>query len=245
MGKIVAYIAAFWGIKRTEKESETQKENGENHSFSVSQDIGSFKDSSCLEIQRGGEKVKTKEEKPNKQNLLVSVFGMMMNPAGTVKAAVEGTNWLFSIAISAVAFGLFFLQTGLDLYKTGQKGMDFVIMSGAMGLAYGAIVIPIISAMAWVILKMAKSDKDIKWTISSFCLSYSGALVYGIVGICFSFFMDWKTAVAFGVTGVLWAVGPMVATAREMTNRNNYASVFVATLYASLVLVSWSYFGRI
>ena len=144
-----------------------------------------------------------------------------------------------------MAFALFFLQTGLDLYKTGQKGFSFVVFSGISGALYGVIFIPLIGALVWGILKLAKTDKDMKWSISSFCLSYSGAMVYGILGIVFSIVFAWKTSVAFGVTGVLWATGPMIFAIREMTDGKNKMSIPIATIVGAVVLLSWSLFGQI
>src|SRR5690606_8065461 len=129
--------------------------------------------------------------------------GMMINPAGALSGALSN-KWYLSVAVSALAFGLFFIQTGLDLYKTGQKDMSFVLFSVGTGIVYGLLVIPLLAAVIWIILKAVKTDKNLMETISSFCLSYSGALVYGVLGIIFSLALDWKTSVAFGVTGVLW-----------------------------------------
>ncbi len=179
-----------------------------------------------------------------KQSLFRTVFGMMINPAGTLKNALL-TKWYFAIAISALAFGLFFGQTGLDLYKTGQKGLDFVLISGIAGIAYGLLVIPLIGFLIWTVLKLSKADRKMKETISSFCLSYSGALVYGVMGIFFSLALGWKTSIAFGVTGVLWAIGPMMIAIRELTGGKNALSVPIATVVGGIVLISWSVFGNL
>ena len=174
-----------------------------------------------------------------------TIISMMISPAAALKSAVSGFPWFLSLAVSGLAFGLFFLQTGLDLYKTGQKGFGFVVLSGFSGVLYGVVFIPLVGALVWIILKLAKNDKDIKWSVSSFCLSYSGALVYGILGLIFSIVFAWKTSVAFGVTGVLWATGPMILAIREMTEGNNKISIPIATVVGAVVLLSWSLFGQI
>lgn len=179
-----------------------------------------------------------------KQSLFRTVFGMMINPAGTLKNALS-TRWYFSAAVSALAFGLFFGQTGLDLYKTGQKGWDFVMVSGVAGIGYGLVAIPLLAVVIWVILKAAKTDKSLLQAVSSFCLSYSGALIYGIAGIIFSLALGWKTSVAFGVTGVLWAIGPMMITIRELTGGKNALSIPIATAVGVFVLLSWSILGNL
>jgi hypothetical protein len=169
---------------------------------------------------------------------------MMINPAGALKGALS-SRWYLGLAVSALAFGLFFIQTGLDLYKTGQKEWSFVLLSAGTGVAYGLVVIPLIASVMWVMLKAAKTDKSLLQAISAFCLSYSGALIYGILGLVFSLALGWKTAVAFGVTGVLWAIGPMMFTIRELTGGKNALGVPLATLVGAMVLISWSVFGSL
>ena len=55
----------------------------------------------------------------------------------------------------------------------------------------------------------------------------------------------WKTSVAFGVTGVLWAIGPMMITIRELTGGKNSLSVPIAAIVSAVVLISWSAFGNL
>ncbi|NMA93659.1 MAG: hypothetical protein GX975_03250 [Clostridiales bacterium] len=179
-----------------------------------------------------------------KPSFMRTIFGMMMNPAAALEGALS-SRWYLGPLVSALAFGLFFIQTGLDLYKTGQKEVNFVLFSAGVGLAYGLVVIPIIGAILWVILKAVKTDKNLPQTVSAFCLSYSGALIYGVLGLIFSLALGWKTSVAFGVSGVLWAIGPMIVTIRDLTGGKNALSVPLATLVGALVLISWSFFGNL
>ncbi|NLO09951.1 MAG: hypothetical protein GX129_08830 [Clostridiales bacterium] len=179
-----------------------------------------------------------------KPSLIRTIFGMMINPAGALRGALSG-KWYLAVAVSALAFGLFFAQTGLDLYKTGQKDWTFILLSVVTGIAYGLVVIPLIAVIIWIILKAAKTDKSLLQAISAFCLSYSGALIYGILGLIFSLAMGWKTSIAFGATGVLWAIGPMMFTIRELTGGKNALSVPLATLVSATVLFSWSLFGNL
>ncbi|KJS21673.1 MAG: hypothetical protein VR72_09250 [Clostridiaceae bacterium BRH_c20a] len=183
--------------------------------------------------------------KKTKTPIFRTIISMMISPATALKSAVAGIPWFFSLGVSALAFAFFFMQTGLDLYKTGQKGLQFVMLSAGAGIVYGITVIPLLGAIIWVILKLTKSDKSIGWAISSFCLSYSGALIYGICGILFSFVFGWKTSIAFGVTGVLWATGPIIMSIREMTGGKSTLSIPLATIAGAVVLFTWSFFGKI
>jgi len=173
------------------------------------------------------------------------ILGMMLSPASVLKSAVAEMPWGFALAVSSAAFCLFFLQTGLDLYKTGQKEIGFVILSAAAGAAYGLIFIPFAGVVVWAMLKLARSQKELKWVVSSFCLSYSGALVYGITGILFSLAFAWRTSVAFGAAGVLWAAGPMIVAIRATTDGKNALSIPIATAVCGVVLLSWSMFGQL
>lgn len=173
-----------------------------------------------------------------------TVVGMMISPGNALKSAIKDTPFYFSIIISAVAFALFFLQTGLDMYRTGQQGLSFVYLVALVGVVFGAVVVPILATVVWLIAKMFGCDKTIQWTISAFCLSYCGALVYCILGIIVAVFYKWRTAIAFGVSGVLWAIGPMIAIIREMIGGKIFVCIFLSSAIGSLVLYAWSFIGK-
>ena len=173
------------------------------------------------------------------------IFGMMINPASVLKSLISKTKWQFSLIVSGLAFSLFFLQTGIDLFRTGQKTFSNILILSGAGLIYGVLCIPLISSLMWLILKAGKSDKNLVQTIAVFCMSYSGSLIYGIIGLGFSLAMGWKTAVAFGVTGVLWAIGPMIISVRELTGGKNSLSIPIATLFSLVVLFSWAFIGNL
>lgn len=180
----------------------------------------------------------------SRQPIFKTLIGMMINPASAVKGALE-SRWYISIGVSALAFALFFFQTGFDLYKTGQKDFIFVLLFTGGGLLYGALFIPLLAFIFWGIIKIAKRDMTLTQTVSAFCLCYSGALIYGLFGLIFSILLGWKTAVVFGVTGVIWATGPMIHTIHRMTGGKSGLSVFLSTLAGVIILISWSLFGRI
>lgn len=180
----------------------------------------------------------------NKIGRIRNLFGMMINPARVLKSVLADTKWFYSIFISAAAFGLFFSQTGIDLYRTGQKDFLFVLFMLMIGLAYGAIIVPIIALLVWLVLKISKVQMTIGQSISVICLSYSGALIYGLSGLVFSMVLGWNTALIFGVTGVLWAMGPMMYTIRQVSNGKRSLSIVVSTVVGIAVLVSWIFIER-
>jgi hypothetical protein len=170
---------------------------------------------------------------------LGNLFGMMINPARVLKSVLADTKWYLSLIVSGLAFALFFLQTGLDLYRTGEKGFVYVILMLGIGLIYGAIIIPLISIIIWLILKISKVDLTLTQGISIICLSYSAALIYGICGLLFSIFLGWNTAISFGVTGVLWALGPMMYSIRKVSKGKSALSITISTVVGIVVLLSW------
>ncbi len=176
---------------------------------------------------------------------LGSIFKMMMRPMEMVNGKIDSIPWMFSLLVSGTAFALFFLLTGLDLMKTGQKGILFVLASVIAGVVYGVLVIPLFGAFGWLVMKVFKTDKTLTWTIRSICMSYGSALIYGLVGLVFSIFFSWKVSIAFGLTGVLWAIGPMFYTFRKMSRENMAISLILSTVIGAAVIYSWSFFGSI
>lgn len=172
------------------------------------------------------------------------LISMMLSPGTVLKKAVSGLPFQFSLIVSGSAFLLFFLQTGMDLYKTGRQTILFVILTALTGVAFGIIAVPSVSILIWGITKSFGCKKGIKWTVSAFCLCYSGALIYCILGMIASLVLGWRTSVAFGITGVLWALGPMNSIIREMVGGKIYLCVILSAATGALVLFCWSFIGR-
>ena len=172
-----------------------------------------------------------------------SALTMMFNPALVLKNTLGGVAPQFALAVSGVAFALFFLQTGLDLGRTGSASLPQIAILAALGAVYGSVGIAVLSVAAWVLSLPFRSKRSIGWTLRAFALGYSPALVYALVGIGFNVVLGWNTAVIFGVTGVLWAMGPMLATLKEMTGGRTGPSVVLATICGGLVLFGWSLLG--
>jgi hypothetical protein len=169
---------------------------------------------------------------------------MMINPGAVLKKTVAGIPWPFSLAISALAFMLFFMQTGLDLMRIGLKGIGFVVQLSVEGLLFGSLGIALLAMIAWVITRLFKGNKSLGWALSAFGLGYCSTLIFTILGMLFSLLLHWNTSVAFGVSGVLWATGPMIASIREMSRDNTALSVIVATICSGLLLLGWALLGN-
>ena len=177
-------------------------------------------------------------------NPVRAALAMMINPAAVLQKRVGGIPWPFSLSISALAFTLFFMQTGLDLLRIGQKGIGFVVLLSVEGFLFGSLGIALLAVLAWSITRLFKGARPIGWAISAFGLGYCSTLIFTILGMFFSLVLHWNTSVAFGVSGVLWATGPMIASIRQMSRENTALSVIVATLCSGLLLIGWALLGN-
>jgi hypothetical protein len=177
-------------------------------------------------------------------NPLRAAFTMMINPNVVLKKMVAGIPWPFSLVISGLAFMLFFMQTGLDLMRIGLKGISFVVLLSVEGLLFGSLGIALLALIAWVITRLFKGDRPLGWAVSAFGLGYCSTLIFTVLGLFFSLVLHWNTSVAFGVSGVLWATGPMIASIKEMSRDNTAISVIVATICSGLLLLGWALLGN-
>ena len=173
-----------------------------------------------------------------------TALAMMLNPGAVLKTAVAGVAWPFSLSISAMAFMLFFVQTGLDLTRIGQKSVWFVVLLAVEGFLFGTVGIALLATIAWGITKLFKGNKPLGWAVSAFGLGYCSTLIFTVLGMVFSLIFQWNTSVAFGVSGVLWAIGPMIASIKEMSRGNTALSVTVATICSGLLLLGWALLGN-
>jgi hypothetical protein len=176
---------------------------------------------------------------------------IFVNPGGALKGALAEIPIPLALGVSGTAFGLFFLQTGLDLLRVGQPTLPRLAMTGnagvvglcLLGIAYGTAGVAVLGAIAWVATRPLGATLALEATVRAFALGYCPALVYALFGIVMNVAFGWNTALAFGVTGVLWALGPMIATLREMLGGQTWPSVILATLLGGLTLFGWAYLG--
>lgn len=174
-----------------------------------------------------------------------TALNMMINPGQVVKEQMTRVPWPFSLAVSGLAFTLFFLQTGLDMFRANQISQTMVILISGIGFVYGTLGIVLIAALAWGLCQGSQSDRSLTWTISSFALGYSATFIYALSGLVFSLAFGWKTAVAFGITGVLWALRPNIFTIRALSGERTGFSVALATVCGALLLFGWALLGRL
>lgn len=173
-----------------------------------------------------------------------TALNMIMNPGEIVKNQMIKIPWPYSLTISGLSFMLFFLQTGLDLLRSGQATTGIVILMAMLGLLYGTAGIALLAVMVWALSQAEKQGLNMEWAISTFALGYSATFVYALSGLIFSLAFGWKTAVAFGVTGVLWALRPTMFTIKQMSGDRVAFSIAMTTLCGAILLMGWALLGK-
>lgn len=173
-----------------------------------------------------------------------TALNMIVNPGEVVKQQMGKVPWPYSLLVSGLSFTLFFLQTGLDLLRSGQIEPAGVVLITLLGLLYGTVGVALIAVMVWALAQAGERNITLDWAVSAFALGYSATLVYALTGLIFSLALGWKTAVAFGVTGVLWALRPTLFTIKQMSGDRVAFSIALTTLCGAILLVGWSLLGK-
>ena len=163
----------------------------------------------------------------------------MANPGQRVTQAVANASWPLALGVSGAAFAIFFLQTGLDRLHYGHATLGRALALAGLGALYGTVGILAIGLVAWGIARLMGVNLARGQVIRSLALSYAATLVYVVVGLLFNVFLRWNTAVAFGATGVLWALGPMIAAFRSMMDGKLEGAILLATVCGGLTLLGW------
>lgn len=175
--------------------------------------------------------------RPSALRLVLSTF---TNPRAVFQEHLSAVPAPVCLLISGLAFALFYLQTGLDVGRKSPTGMAYALALAALGLAVGTVGIGLLALVAWLFARPCGRGQSLGWAVRAFGLSYSPALIYAGLGVAANLLLHWNTSLAFGVTGVLWALGPMLVAIREMTGQRTGLSVMIATICGALMLVGWA-----
>lgn len=169
----------------------------------------------------------------------LSTLLMMASPGQLMAQRLSHVSCPFALALSGTAFTLLFLQTGLDLVRAGRADMARAAALTITGAVYGTLGVVAIGLVAWALSRLLGSKHRWAWLIRALALGYATTLVYTSVGLLFNVFFKWNTSVAFGVTGVLWALGPMTVVFRNVMDGQVEGSIVLATVCGGLTLLGW------
>ena len=170
-------------------------------------------------------------------------FGMITSPAQTISRQLQGLHWGFALAVSGIAFVLLFLQTGLDLQRAGKIDNTEVLYTALKGLAMGTAGMLVIAAVIWAGSKLWGHTGSIADAVRITGLAFCATLLYSLCGLIINLTLQWNTAVAFGVTGLLWALNPVSAAVKQFTNEKTVPAIVLTTLCGVLLLAGWAYLG--
>jgi hypothetical protein len=167
----------------------------------------------------------------------------MVNPGLGLQKRAAGASWLVVFAVSGSAFALFMLQAGLDRLRAGASEATTVAFLVLLGILFGTVGVTAVALIDWLALKLFRSDATPGAVVRACALSYSPTLVYVALGLAANLLLGWRTAVAFGVTGVLWSLGPLTNALQSMAGGRLGVSLILATLSGLAVLAGWAWLG--
>ena len=170
-------------------------------------------------------------------------FGMISSPAQTISRHLQGLHWGIALGVSGLAFGILFLQTGLDLQRAGKiENIDILYIS-LKGMAMGTAGVMVLAALIWVGAKLLGYTNSITDALRVLGLAFCPTLMYSMFGLLMNLGWLWNTAVAFGVTGLLWALSPVSAAVKQFTNEKTVPAIVLTTFCGALLLAGWAYLG--
>jgi len=79
--------------------------------------------------------------------------------------------------------------------------------------------------------------------IRAFGVAHAIPLIYAVCGMVLNVALGWNTSLACGVTGLLWALGPLMASLRELSGGKSWLAVTLSTLTGGLLLFAWASLG--
>ena len=167
------------------------------------------------------------------------IFGVAVDPGSLVRSRFADTSFVMALPVSGIAFMLFFLQTGIDRARDGMLDTRGVVVLSIAGLIYGTVGIGLTGVVGWIGARLMGGAGELREAIRAFALAYSATLIYAAMGLMFNLFFGWNTAVAFGVTGVLWALAPMISVLKGMVGGRGWPATVLATVCGLMVLAGW------
>lgn len=177
---------------------------------------------------------------PLQMPLWRSLASVMLDPGGAVRRGLGDVGPVRALAVPGMAFTLFFLQSGLDRVRGGTIDGAGALLLTLAGLGFGTLGVAMVALVAWGAVRALGGIITLAEALTAFALCYAPTLVYTLLGIGCNLAFGWNTALAFGVTGMLWALGPMTGAVRAMLGGRLWPALAVSTLCGVLILYGWS-----
>ncbi len=174
------------------------------------------------------------------------VCATMAAPGEILRSHAGALPAPLALGVSACAFGLFFAQTGIDLHRGQPWDAPALAALGVLaagGALLGSLGVAALAFCAWLLARPFGSEVEFAWTLRAFGLAWSPTLLYGACGLAAQLLLGWPAALAFGVTGYLWALGPLHAAIAELTGGRALVDALVTTAIGGLLLAAWAAIG--
>ena len=172
---------------------------------------------------------------------LALLVGMMFRPQEVLQQ--RAVSWPAALALSGAAFALFFLQTAIDRWRVGKAGVLVACGLPILGAFCGTAGVAALATVGWGLSRLVGGTRPYSWAVRAYALAYVPALLYGVLGLGANLLFRWHTAVAFGVTGVLRSLFPLMAVHDQLTGNRRALSVLLTTACGGIVLLGWGIMG--
>lgn len=170
----------------------------------------------------------------------------MAAPAEIIRRHAASLPAPMALLVSGSAFACFFAQTAIDLQR-GQAWDEAALAGAAVlaasGLLLGTAGVALLAALTWLLTRPLGTDTSFGFTLRAFGLAFAPTLVYGLCGLAAQITLGWPAALAFGVTGYLWALAPLNAAIAELVGERRTASLLLTTLVGATLLLAWAAIG--
>jgi hypothetical protein len=167
----------------------------------------------------------------------------LFDPAGLIAGSLAGFGMMSALGVSGLAFAAISLQAALDLSRSGSWDTSALGLLVLRGILLGTVGLAAVAALAWVLSRPFATTQSLGWTVRAFGGAYGNALIYGLFGLLLNLLLGWNTSVSCGVTGLLWALGPLFGSLRELTGQRAGPAALLATFCGAAMLFGWVQFG--
>lgn len=164
-----------------------------------------------------------------------------MNAGGRVTSENPG-HWFKAgsgLLVSGLALALFFLQTGIDRYRTQTASAWTVLGMAGQGWLVGTLGVLVWATLVWALARACGKPIGWFWVLQSYGWCYAPTLVSGCLGLFFSGLLGWHTALTFGLGAVVMACSPITEFHHKLTHGHQGLSVLLTVLSEGLVLLGW------
>ena len=160
-----------------------------------------------------------------------------LNPGELINSEIRDKLPLLGLMVSGISFMIFFILTGLD----SNNGF---LLPAFKGLLFGTAGIAFLAFIIWFLVKGFNPNVTLSYVIGSFSLCYTSTMIFTFVGLFLKMGMGWNTSVSLGMSGVLFAFGPMISVISSLTGGKRAWDILIITLAGVYVFFFWAFLNN-